>query len=419
MNQQSGHNPDSSIRIFDALILLIFALLLRLLFLPCGWNLSLGGDESNYWQAAISIASGKSTKLFIHPPLWGFLLSFVAVLSKNPSYARLFTTLISSLAVPLVYFIGTRSFSRKVGIIAGVMYSLYPNNIGFSHYLWAETLFALLVLASTYFFFETIYEKVKSGRFYLSIFLAALGLLAKEFAVILFASFMTLLGTFNFNKKKRALILATIIFLAPAMLYSTWASVSTRKIIILANAYIKNLNDRMRFSADTREEYVRFLLNTLEERFRQIPKTSMRELHNLWQPNSYTVHRLLYAKDSEYGNYHSRHARGITYWIVGFYIFVVLTGLTGICFGDNTPFRLFAISNMVYLSLLSILFFLVSRYRIPFIFIFILYSAAVISDPRAILKKLRCWRRVIVWAGLVLLFIHIVVEKWPNLGYLG
>ena len=59
----------------DAIILFFIAICVRMLFFPYFYNLLPGGDEKDYWNFALTVASGEIPLKFYHPPLWGYLLA--------------------------------------------------------------------------------------------------------------------------------------------------------------------------------------------------------------------------------------------------------------------------------------------------------------------------------------------------------
>ena len=63
-----------------------------------------------------------------------------------PSVCHGLDHLDGSLAVLLVYLLGRAWFGHREGLLAAWLCALYPNLIAYSHYLWSEPLFIVLVL---------------------------------------------------------------------------------------------------------------------------------------------------------------------------------------------------------------------------------------------------------------------------------
>ncbi len=421
LDPKTNHPLPAKISGTDLLIFFLLAVAIRLSTLPYWFVLPPGGDEMTYWTSAVKIAAGNFKPDFLHPPLWPYVLSLAASLSVNPLIGRLLTVLLLSSTVPLLYLVGTRVFDRKTGSIAAWLYLLYPNHIAFSHYLWAEPLAALLILIAVYFFFDGILENVRWGNVLLASLLAGLCMLVKESGFILFVSFLVVLMTVPIKKKWLLCVLAIIVFAALPVAHSILASHQAKKQIVVASAFMNNsrraTEGKIAFQNPRREIIPLFFRRYKGRFFYEKTVTVVRNFYNLWQPTSFPISRLLH-NNRDFGNYHAPHAETLAYVAAGFYIFAVVMGLTGICFGTPSPFRRFAISNLTLLSAASLAFLLCTRFRLPFIYLFILYGAAVAADPRAFFKRFG-WLRALTWLALVALFIHIVLTRWSQFGYLG
>ena len=121
------------------------------------------GDEVYYAEVATQIALGNghvSKRLrgyALWPPGQAYVLSlFVrdADLAKRgparraallEAYRRA-ALVLSTLLVIAVAGLGAAVFDRRVGATAGAVAALYPTLVAFGHYLWSETLFALLAV---------------------------------------------------------------------------------------------------------------------------------------------------------------------------------------------------------------------------------------------------------------------------------
>ena len=65
--------------------------------------------------------------------------------------ARIIGTIMSALTTVLVYSLTLKLFSKRAAIFAAVIHIFYPSFIAYSHYLWSETTFILLLLLSVYY----------------------------------------------------------------------------------------------------------------------------------------------------------------------------------------------------------------------------------------------------------------------------
>ncbi len=123
------------------------------------------GDENYYGMTALQIARGRGhiggvssqASRAWRPPAHSYLLSLLAdpdLPLTEPSlrgYVRRLLLLqvgFGAGLVGLTALLGRALFDDRVGWIAGAIAALYPAFIAHSHYLWSETLFAVLVIGA-------------------------------------------------------------------------------------------------------------------------------------------------------------------------------------------------------------------------------------------------------------------------------
>ena len=411
--KENGRNPNP----WDLVILFIFALAVRLSVFPYWKDLNLYGDEFFYWSWAQNIADGNFLRNFLRPPLWTYILSIPALMSDNYVYGRTLTAVLSSFSVPLIYSIGKYVFNRKTGIIAGVTYSVYPNIIGYSHYLWSETLLALFMLFSTFLFLKAAGSEKKHVLVYLAFAVSSIGLLTKEFAVIQFGALILALIAMELVDKKKMIFTGIAIFFTPVLIYSAIASFYAQRPVILADAFVYNSNEadsgKIVWKKSTKENLGIFVRRLFK--FREIPARFVRQVYNLWTPNSFPVFRLLNA-DQKYKN--MPNARLVAYVASAMYILVIVSGLIGMCCVEKNLFLTFSVANLLLLSSVGLFFLMCSRFRIPFMYIFILYGSALLADPKTALKRMT-WQRGLLIGVIGTVFISIIINKASSFGYWG
>jgi 4-amino-4-deoxy-L-arabinose transferase-like glycosyltransferase len=404
----------------DQVGLVCLALLARFSTLPYWRHLPLGGDEGYYWQNAVTIASGRLTPDFLRPPLWSYVLAVAAKVSSDPVSGRILSTLVGAAAVPLIYSLGCAFFDRRVGVIAGLISAVFPSYLGYSHYLWAETFFSAIALLLTHCFLRQLRDPSERAL-YLCFLATGLALLAKEGAVLVVCAFVSTLLWCRIRVRKRVLLVGGGFFLAPVLIYSTWATCTTRRLIVLADAPLYNTNQVKHGRAPwqlTPTENKKLLLDDLTAgRLWSVPASAVDQLGNLWTPNSFPVHRLLHATD--FGNYNAPHAAVLAYGAVGAYIVVMVAGLTGLVFSEHSPFKVYSAFLLFLLSASSALFSMCSRFRVPFVFPLILYSAYLIAHPAAVWGRFTDKVLLRLWIGFMALFLTIVVAQWPTIGDWG
>lgn len=137
------------------LILFGSSLLLRLIFILTLENRFYFPDEYEYYRmvenffAGRGLIAGEKIKGF-RPPLYPLIASFIYLLRLDISGIRIFQAVISSLTVFFVYLTGKKVFSKKVGLLSGIIAVFYPFFIYYNGFLLTETLFIFLLAVSIY-----------------------------------------------------------------------------------------------------------------------------------------------------------------------------------------------------------------------------------------------------------------------------
>ena len=426
----------SSESILNIKIVFFSSLGIRVMFLPFVTNLLLATDEGYYWNVPKYLAKGDFVSVVLRPPLWGCLLAIPAWFFDHPFMGRLFATVIGACTPVLIYLLAEKVFNKRTGLVAALIYAAYPEHIGYSHYLWSEILFGFLCLLSLYLFFVFVQDRRTNLFLLLSFFVAGLALLAKEFAVILVVGLSVTLFFLQTKNIMRKILPACLLFLLPAIGYSLVASRITNHVIVLADAPIGNLiqataadsNPKFSYSHETREDSILDLIHFLKERSLHDTLRSMqKQFYNLWTPNSFPVARVLATHrlqawsygDPQVWSYGVSSPWPWVFIIAGFYIFVVVIGLAGLCLAETAPFRIFSIVSLVCLSSTSIFAFLCSRFRLPFMFIFVMYTAYTLVNAKVLMGNLKNRKRLAFPAFFLAIFAHIVYCKIHTLGSWG
>jgi len=419
----------SSESILNIKIVFLASLGIRAMFLPFVINLLLAADESYYWNVPKYLARGDFVSVVLRPPLWGCLLAIPAWFLDHPFTGRLFATVIGACTPVLIYLLTEKVFNKRTGLVAALIYAAYPEHVGYSHYLWSEILFGFLCLLSLYLFFVFVNARRRNLFLFLSFFVAGLALLTKEFAVILVVGLLVTLFFLKTQNKIKKILLACFLFLLPTLGYSFAASRITNRVIILADAPIGNFSQataegpkpKFPYSFETRENLMSELLSSLWERSLYDTLRSMqKQFYNLWTPNSFPVFRLLpmTRPDSHWGYGASKPWPWIAL-VVGGYIIIIVAGIVGLCLADITPFGIFSTVSLVCLSSTSIFAFLCSRFRLPFMFIFAIFTAHLLVNWKILIGNKVKKKRLLPLAILLILFIHIVYIKANTLGTWG
>jgi len=116
---------------------------------------SMVNDEFSYFSRACGwsgLILGKDTfsQAYFHgfqPPLWPITGGLTMLLTgNNIAVMRLLNVILTAITTGLVFQLGRQIVSRKAAIAAAVIHLLYPSFTFFSHTLWSEPLFNLLLV---------------------------------------------------------------------------------------------------------------------------------------------------------------------------------------------------------------------------------------------------------------------------------
>jgi len=408
------------------LIILAISIFIRGLLLIKTRNLPLAGDEKYYFDVAMNLVTSGNMSHF-RPPLWGAILSLFVRINHNPFSARIASFIIGGITPLAIYYAAKEIFDNKTGITAAFLLSIYSEHIAFSHYLWSEILLTILILISIYMFFTYI-KNNNETILYSSMAISGISLLAKEFTVITFMSFMTTL-IIRKQISLQKLILCILIFLLPAITYSYFISYKENKIFFLSNSIALNVLqahgiDRKQASSMASEKIL--TLSNIKHALKYININNAMQLmnkniYNLWTPNSFLATRLLAKipspKKTDW-DYQARNPYPIVFISVFFYVTIMTIGICGMIVSPNTEFRIFSISCIILLLLLGSITLLCSRFRLPFFFIFIIHSSYILCHPHKA-KELTHIKNIFILLPILSIFFHIIYTKINTLGQWG
>jgi hypothetical protein len=143
---------------------------------------------------------------------------------------------------------------------------------------------------------------------------------------------------------------------------------------------------------------------------------------NLWSQNSFPVHRLL-GTDADgvrdAGKYSMPRRREQAVLIGVAHVLVVIAALAGLIAMDDKRFRLFVILALTLLTIPTTFALMVSRFRLPFLFLVILCAGYAIANPGAIRSRMTSWQNRVTFAVSLLIFGVIVYFAWPTFGKWG
>ena len=113
-------------------------------------------DEQHYHEIARNLHTGNGfgfgsgdayAPTSARPPLYPWFVSLVwrVVGDESLQAVRLVQVFLSLLNVGLIYWLGTRTYDRRIGLIAAALFCFYPTYIAFSFLLLTEVLYTLLL----------------------------------------------------------------------------------------------------------------------------------------------------------------------------------------------------------------------------------------------------------------------------------
>jgi 4-amino-4-deoxy-L-arabinose transferase-like glycosyltransferase len=145
-----------------ALFLLSLAVRLPLVDWVVENGVGLVYDESGYFEQAEGFrdlyaarwsgepspgAAGRAYRRGVWPPFHPALLGFCLWWTGGGlATARVAVAILGAVATPLVFLVSGRLVKRPAAVAAALCHAFYPGFVGFSHYLWSESTYVVLLL---------------------------------------------------------------------------------------------------------------------------------------------------------------------------------------------------------------------------------------------------------------------------------
>jgi 4-amino-4-deoxy-L-arabinose transferase-like glycosyltransferase len=143
----------------------LIALGVRLLLMVIVWSQfgnqfyleNVTGDSAGYMSLAQSIVEGRGFQYHgivsaLRTPMYAMFLSVFYFLHLPLWFIPLVQNILGSLTAVLLFIIGSRLFSARAGIIAGLLWAFEPYNVFSGNTIMSETLFIFLLILSFYCF---------------------------------------------------------------------------------------------------------------------------------------------------------------------------------------------------------------------------------------------------------------------------
>jgi 4-amino-4-deoxy-L-arabinose transferase-like glycosyltransferase len=397
----------------------VFALALafRLSLYPSFRSIGLAFDESYYWRTA--------EKGFLEPqlrmPLWSGALALVRLVRDEPIAGRLLAVLLGSLSAALACRLARHLYGARAGLVAGAIAACHPELVMWSHYIWSEMLFGFLLLAACTRFFPPSPDEpprvVAAGAW------LGLAFLTKEFALVPFAAFCVALVAGRVRLPPGRLALGAVLFLLPLATYMAAFRVHNGKHFRPLGAAAGNLRQAVGLDANEEKSRETYRETVATYDLRGIAGKTRENLVRLWGSQSFPLWRLSARSAPSHlrireiqdgsGDYGEVPARWVLLGFVAFHALVLLAGVVGLAASEHRTFKPFALSTVVFLSLAAVPALLVSRFRVPFLFLFVVETARLLADPRTVAARLFASRWRVLGAALT-----VAVFSWLLLGNL-
>jgi hypothetical protein len=381
---------------------------------------ALVGDEEYYWRDyAEAITRGQLLTFDqqIRPPLWGSVLVLPYALLADPMAGRVFGALVGALACLAVYLLARAAYGERAGFAAGMVQALLPEHVLFSTYLWSEILFGLLILLGCLVFFRPQGEGQGRRRALVASALLGLALLSKEFAVIPFTALVLVL--FRRKAGVRAVALSVLLFIIPAAAYSLASSVKNGRWFFLSRAAAANLGQTylipFRPQDDLGAQLSRWLAKVKTRSPAELADNAATQVAKLWGFHSFCTWRLSTDAHRPGGYVGGPFPRTAVFVSIA-YALVFVLGLIGLAAATG-ELKWFSVASLLLLTSTGAIGYLVSRFRIPFLFVLAMHAGLALSAPGRTLAALKGRTRVwIVIAAAIALMAYGGVTSF---GYWG
>jgi 4-amino-4-deoxy-L-arabinose transferase-like glycosyltransferase len=386
------------------------------------------GDERYFARVATHIAAGKGHQLAPwarawRPPAFSYVLaaSLPKEIAASGDPAQSLERFIhvqlalGTALVAMVFLLGQALFDARTGLLAALIAATYPELVAYSHFLWSETLFAVLLVAGLV---AVWYAEERASRLLALLGGAAFGLaaLTREIAIPV-AGVCAAWGvaTARQGDRRAALLRAAVMMVAMAVTILPWTirnhrifhrfiPVSTVGWYAIAESNTLDQKDwldplphraiefRRRYLA-VRDELQMMELARLQaiqeirsEQPSWIVKKLVRNVALLFQPDSYLAKKL---RKNAYGTVERSRERAILAVTSGSYSLVLLAAMLGALTDPNRRRRLLVGALLVTVIALHVVATSVTRFRLPWTPLLIVYASHAFLNCGVVRARLR------------------------------
>ena len=192
------------------------------------------------WAREISAGNWAGDQIFFNAPLYPYFLAVVySITGRDLMLVRLIQIGLGSLSCVLVTIAGNNLFSRRVGLVSGVLLAVYPTAI-FTDCLIQKEVLALLLMAILVVLLSGEWNHERSGTgWWIGVVLGCLALV-RENALVILITVMLVYGLSHFREQKKAMTWIVSCMLGAGLILLPVASrnwmVAKEFVLITANS---------------------------------------------------------------------------------------------------------------------------------------------------------------------------------------
>jgi 4-amino-4-deoxy-L-arabinose transferase-like glycosyltransferase len=375
------------------------------------------GDEGEYLRMASSLAyEGDISKgsLFSRPPLHPAVLAVGLKIApwEDAHVARAVVSLLGCAVVFAVWALARAVAGPTAGLLAALVMAVHPLFVAYSHWLWSETLFALLLVLLL-----LALQRWESQRHRRLLILAGvLFALAVETRSMLLGFGVLILAWIGLAERFRVRpwVRHGLVFALPALAiilgYGAVLSAKLRMVKVMPgrtgyNLLIGNgpwtntiVGNKPHVLSSIRSSGLRFLERDRFARdlaVQYIKRDPMRPLRDalgrrkiggLWAPNQWLVRRL---ERGEYGGATKGWAEPVEAVVVAMHWTVILLGAVGFALAPSKRYLILHVALLLYASLVALVFFGTTRFHVPFLPLFVIYGSLAVTRAAAGARSFR------------------------------
>ena len=156
------------------------------------------------WAREISAGNWTGDQIFFNAPLYPYFLALVySIAGRDFMLVRLIQIGLGSLSCVLVAIAGNTLFSRRVGLVAGILLAVYPTAV-FTDCLIQKEVLALFLMAILVLLLSRAWNRPSKTGWWIGVVLGCLALV-RENALVILITLMLVYGISHFREQKKVM----------------------------------------------------------------------------------------------------------------------------------------------------------------------------------------------------------------------